>query len=68
MLAVFDNSVAKIPEGLQTPQQEPSVNALKDAGLARHFASIHPSAVTINLGQSGLISYSVDKQNPLLPR
>ncbi|XP_076921417.1 stem-specific protein TSJT1-like [Bidens hawaiensis] len=68
MLAVFDNTVAKIPEGLQTPQQDPSINALKDAGLARHFASIHPSAVTINLGQSGLISYSVDKQNPLLPR
>ncbi|MFS7968166.1 hypothetical protein Hanom_Chr09g00794291 [Helianthus anomalus] len=69
MLAVFDKSVATIPDGLQTPQQQdPSLNALKDAALSRHFTSLHPSAVTINLGGSGLISYSIDKQNPLLPR
>ncbi|XP_071729755.1 stem-specific protein TSJT1-like [Rutidosis leptorrhynchoides] len=68
MLAVFQKTVAKSPEGLQTQQEASSFNALKDAFLATHFASIHPSAVTINLGHSGLISYSVDKQNPLLPR
>ncbi|KAK9070549.1 hypothetical protein SSX86_010951 [Deinandra increscens subsp. villosa] len=68
MLAVFDNTVAKIPEGLQTPQQE-SINALlKDGALSRHFTSLHPSAVTINLADSGLISYAIDRQNPLLPR
>ncbi|KAI3725598.1 hypothetical protein L1987_65389 [Smallanthus sonchifolius] len=67
MLAVFDKTVAKIPEGLQL-QQEPSINALKDGFLTHHFTSQHPSAVTINLGGSGLISYSIDRQNPLLPR
>lgn len=65
MFAVFDKTVAKSPEGLQTPDQESSsLNALKDA----NFSSIHPSAVTINLADSGLISYSNHKQNPLLPR
>ncbi|KAI3718973.1 hypothetical protein L6452_19858 [Arctium lappa] len=68
MLAVFEKTVAKSPEGLQTPQQDPSVNALKDGLLSRHFASLHPSVVAINLADSGLISYSIDKQNPLLPR
>ncbi|KAK1432195.1 hypothetical protein QVD17_09088 [Tagetes erecta] len=68
MLAVFDKTVAKIPNGLQTPQQDPPINALADAVLSRHFTAVHSSAVTINLGGSGLISYSIDKQNPLLPR
>ncbi|KAL5702185.1 hypothetical protein ACHQM5_027432 [Ranunculus cassubicifolius] len=67
MLAVFDKSVAKSPEGLKSPESD-AVSALKDGFLAQHFASLHPSAVTINLGSLGLISYSSDKQNPLLPR
>lgn len=29
---------------------------------------MHPSSVTVNFGSSGLIVYSLDKQNPLLPR
>lgn len=67
MLAVFDKSVAKCPEGLQSPNPE-AVSALKDGYLAQHFSSVHPNAVAINLGQSGFISYTSDKQNPLLPR
>ncbi|GAV57547.1 DUF3700 domain-containing protein [Cephalotus follicularis] len=67
MLAVFDKSVAKSPEALQSPQSE-SVSALKDGFLANHFGSMHPSSVTVNLGSSGLIAYSLDKQNPFLPR
>ncbi|XP_010693773.2 stem-specific protein TSJT1 [Beta vulgaris subsp. vulgaris] len=67
MLAIFDKSVAQCPEGLQSPNPE-SVFALKDGILAQHFSSIHPNAVTINLGQPGFIAYSSEKQNPLLPR
>ncbi|KAF4351661.1 stem-specific protein TSJT1 [Cannabis sativa] len=67
MLAVFDKSVAQSPDALQSPHSE-SVSALKDGFLARHFTSVHPSAVTINLGSSGFMAYSLDRQNPLLPR
>ncbi|KAF5181140.1 Aluminum induced protein [Thalictrum thalictroides] len=67
MLAVFDKSVAKSPEGLKSPQSD-STSALKDGFLAKEFSSLHPSAVTINLGSEGLVAYSSDKQNPLLPR
>ncbi|KAL3505991.1 hypothetical protein ACH5RR_031373 [Cinchona calisaya] len=68
MLAVFDKSVAKSPEALQTPNSE-AVSALKDGFLAQHFSSLHPSSsVTINLGSAGFMAYSSDKQNPFLPR
>lgn len=67
MLAVFHKSIAEAPEGLRTPDSA-SLPALKDGFLPQFFASLHPSAVTVNLGSSGAISYSVDKQNPLLPR
>ncbi|PON79969.1 Nucleophile aminohydrolase, N-terminal [Parasponia andersonii] len=67
MLAVFDKSVAQSPDALQSPHSD-SVSALKDGFLARHFASVHPSAVTINLGSSGFVAYSLERQNPLLPR
>lgn len=67
MLAVFDKSVAQSPDALQSPHSE-SVSAVKDGFLARHFTSVHPSAVTINLGSSGFMAYSLDRQNPLLPR
>ena len=67
MLAVFHKSIAEAPEGLRTPDSA-SLPTLKDGFLPQFFASLHPSAVTVNLGSSGAISYSVDKQNPLLPR
>ncbi|KAK6913996.1 protein of unknown function DUF3700, partial [Dillenia turbinata] len=67
MLVVFDKSVAKSPEGLQSPNSE-VVYALKDGFLAHLFSSLHPSSVTVNLGLSGYLAYSLDKQNPLLPR
>ncbi|ESQ47573.1 hypothetical protein EUTSA_v10021396mg [Eutrema salsugineum] len=67
MLAIFDKNVAKSPEALQS-QEGGSACALKDGFLSNHFASIYPGAVTINLGSSGLIGCSLDKQNPLLPR
>ncbi|XP_057489081.1 stem-specific protein TSJT1-like [Actinidia eriantha] len=67
MLAVFDRSVAKCPEALQSPHSG-SVSALKDAFLSQQFASSHTGSVNINLGASGLMAYSIEKQNPLLPR
>ncbi|CAJ1967034.1 unnamed protein product [Sphenostylis stenocarpa] len=67
MLAVFDKSVAKCPEGLQSPQSN-SVSALKDAFLAQHFTSVHPASVTLNLSSSALVAYAPNKHNPLLPR
>ncbi|KAL8162741.1 hypothetical protein V2J09_014230 [Rumex salicifolius] len=67
MLAVFEKSVAKYPEGLQSPNPE-TVCALKDATLARHFSSVNPNCINVNLGPSGFITYSSDHQNPLLPR
>ncbi|EXC16753.1 hypothetical protein L484_013333 [Morus notabilis] len=68
MLAVFDKSVAQSPDGLQSPHSSESVSALKDDSLARHFSSLHPSSVVVNLGSSGFVAYSLEKQNPLLPR
>ena len=67
MLAVFDKSVAQSPEALQSPHSD-AVSALKDGFLARHFATVNPSSVTVNLGSSGFMAYSLDRQNPLLPR
>ncbi|KAF9673764.1 hypothetical protein SADUNF_Sadunf10G0057900 [Salix dunnii] len=68
MLAVFDKTVAKCPDALQSPHSAPATSVLKDGFLANHLASLHPGSVTVNLGTSGLIAYSLDKQNPLLPR
>lgn len=67
MLAVFSKSVAKSPEGLQSPESN-SVSSLKDAFLAQHFESLNPSSVTLNLASSALLAYSLHKNNPLLPR
>jgi hypothetical protein len=67
MLAVFEKSVAKSPEALKSPHSD-SVSALKGGFLAQHFGSVHPGSVTVNLGSAGLMAYSIDRQNPLLPR
>ncbi|XAR49050.1 hypothetical protein NMG60_11032083 [Bertholletia excelsa] len=67
MLAVFDKLVAKSPEALKSPESE-SVSAMKDGFLAQYFSSLHSNCVTIDLGSSGLMAYSMSKQNPLLPR
>ncbi|XP_068635323.1 stem-specific protein TSJT1-like [Aristolochia californica] len=62
MLAIFDKSVAKYPEGLKTPKAEAG------GSLTDHFSSLNPGAVTMNLGSSGSMAYATEKQNPLLPR
>ncbi|XP_072978083.1 stem-specific protein TSJT1-like [Typha angustifolia] len=66
MLAVFDRSVAKSPEGLRSPAAAEGGVGL--GPLMEHFASAHEGAVTLGLGASGAIAYSAAKQNPLLPR
>lgn len=67
MLAVLDKSVAKCPKALQSPHSD-SISALRDGFLTQHFSSLHPGSVIVNLGSSGLMAYTMDKQNPLLPR
>ncbi|KAG4179656.1 hypothetical protein ERO13_A10G117800v2 [Gossypium hirsutum] len=68
MLAVFDKSVAKSPDALNAPDNPQAVSALKDGFLPNHFASVYPGCVSISLGSSGVMAYSLEKQNPLLPR
>ncbi|XP_010279266.1 PREDICTED: stem-specific protein TSJT1-like [Nelumbo nucifera] len=67
MLAVFDKSVAKSPEGLNCPHAE-SVSALKDGTLVHHFSSAHPGSIAINFGTAGSMAYYTGEQNPFLPR
>ncbi|RWR80175.1 DUF3700 domain-containing protein [Cinnamomum micranthum f. kanehirae] len=66
MLAVFDKSVAKSPEGLKSPASETKM--VKDECVVKSFCSLHPGSVIINLGLAGSMAYTSDKQNPLLPR
>ncbi|CAM8940634.1 unnamed protein product [Rhodiola kirilowii] len=68
MLAIFDKSVAKSPEALQTPNSSGSISALKEGFLANEFANLHPGSVTVNLASAGIMAHSLDKQNPFLPR
>lgn len=68
MLAVFDKSVAKSPDALNAPDNPQAVSALKNGFLPNHFASVYPGCVSISLGSSGVMAYSLEKQNPLLPR
>lgn len=65
MLAVFDRTVAKSPEGLQSGGGESGAGA---ASLVSHFSSVKEGAVTISLGTCGSLAYSGESQNPLLPR
>ncbi|KAK8572965.1 hypothetical protein V6N13_048537 [Hibiscus sabdariffa] len=68
MLAVFQKSIAKSPDALNVPVGSEAASALNNGFLATHFASIHPGSVTVNLGSLGFMAYSLEKQNPLLPR
>ncbi|CAN0857200.1 Stem-specific protein TSJT1 [Linum grandiflorum] len=68
MLAVFDKKVAKCPAELQSPASGGSASALTNGFLGNHFQSLHPASVIVNLASSGLIAYSLDKNNPLVPR
>ncbi|KAL4273319.1 hypothetical protein GQ457_13G015370 [Hibiscus cannabinus] len=68
MLAVFQKSIAKSPDALNVPVGSEAASALNNGFLATHFASVHPGSVTVNLGSLGFMAYSLEKQNPLLPR
>lgn len=65
MLAVFDKSVAQSPEGLRAADDSSGAGG---PTLAEHFSSTNPGAVTVNLGTTGFLSYSGERQNSLLPR
>ncbi|CAH2046561.1 unnamed protein product [Thlaspi arvense] len=68
MLAVFEKTVANSPEELQSPHSTVPSYALKEGYLASQFASKHTNSVTLNLGSSGLLAYSLDNRDPLVPR
>ncbi|RRT34381.1 hypothetical protein B296_00058537 [Ensete ventricosum] len=65
MLAVFDRTVAKSPEGLRAPAAEGGEGGGR---LVSHFAAAREGAVVVSLGSAGAIAYTSEKQNPLLPR
>ncbi|KAI8024440.1 hypothetical protein LOK49_LG03G02531 [Camellia lanceoleosa] len=68
-VAVFDQSVAKSPEGLRSQSSVSESSTLKDGSLIQDlYSSLHPNSVTINLGLPGFIAYSSHKQSPLLPQ
>ncbi|KAJ6800355.1 uncharacterized protein M6B38_109835 [Iris pallida] len=69
MLAVFDKTVAKSPEGLRSPIPDGESTGGGGAGaLVGHFSAAKEGAVTISLAGSGCLAYSPEKQNPFLPR
>ncbi|PKA59736.1 Stem-specific protein TSJT1 [Apostasia shenzhenica] len=69
MLAVFEKSVAKSPEGLRSPACGADQNGGGGtAAVVQQFSAAGEGAVTISLGSSGDMAYSSDKQNPFLPR
>lgn len=68
MLAVFDRTVVKCPEGLRSPEVEDGTKGGSVAELLNHFSSVHEEAVTVRLGSAAFMAFSTDKQNPFLPR
>lgn len=68
MLAVFDKSVAKSPEGLKSPASGGEENAVHGVeALLQHFSLAKEGLVNISLGSSGALAYSTEKKNPFLP-
>uniref|UniRef100_A0A0D9VYV2 DUF3700 domain-containing protein n=1 Tax=Leersia perrieri TaxID=77586 RepID=A0A0D9VYV2_9ORYZ len=71
MLAVFDPTVAKCPEGLRSPPVAGGGGAAAAGGagaLMKGFAGAHADAVTVSLGPAGALAYSAANQSPLVPR
>jgi Aluminium induced protein len=68
MLAVFDRTVAKCPEGLRRPEMEEGAKGGSLAALLDQFSSVHEKAVTVRLGSAAFMAFATDKQNPFLPR
>ncbi|ONM09098.1 aluminum induced protein with YGL and LRDR motifs [Zea mays] len=70
MLAVFDPTVAKCPEGLRSPPVAGAAAGAGGAGagaLMKGFSDSHDGAVTVSLGPSGALAYSAANQSPLVP-
>ena len=70
MLAVFDPTVAKCPEGLRGPPVAGATAAAAGGvgALMKGFSAAHDGAVTVSLGPSGALAYSAANQSPLVPR
>ncbi|CAN6292469.1 unnamed protein product [Urochloa humidicola] len=70
MLAIFDPTVAKCPEGLRSPPVAGAAAAAAGGAgaLMKGFSASHDGAVTVSLGPSGALAYSAANQSPLVPR
>lgn len=70
MLALFDPTVAKCPEGLRSPPVAGAAAAAAGGvgALMKGFSAAHDGAVTVSLGPSGALAYSAANQSPLAPR
>uniref|UniRef100_K4AE27 DUF3700 domain-containing protein n=1 Tax=Setaria italica TaxID=4555 RepID=K4AE27_SETIT len=70
MLAVFDPTVAKCPEGLRSPLVAGAAAAAAGGvgALMKGFSASHDGTVTVSLGPSGALAYSAANQSPLVPR
>ena len=64
-MAVFDRTVATSPEGLRSPGEDGGTGAVT---LPKEFAAAREGTVVVSLGKDGVIAYTAEKQNPLLPR
>ncbi|XP_042455881.1 stem-specific protein TSJT1-like [Zingiber officinale] len=65
MLAVFNPTVAKVPEGLKSPEAAGGEGGRR---VVDHFAAERKGAVVVGLGLAGTLAYTSENQNPLLPR
>jgi hypothetical protein len=68
MLAVFDQTVAKCPEGLRSPPTAGGAAGGGAGALMKGFADANDAAVTVSLGSAGALAYSSANKNPLVPR
>jgi hypothetical protein len=68
MLAVFDQAVAKCPEGLRSPPTAGGAAGGGAGALMKGFADANDAAVTVSLGSAGALAYSSANKNPLVPR
>lgn len=65
MLAVFNQTVAKVPAGLKSPEAAGGEGGRR---VVDHFAAERKGAVVVGLGLAGTLVYTSENQNPLLPR
>ena len=66
--APIEKTVANSPDALQSPHSDSPSYALKEGYLASQFVSKNSNSVTLNLGSSGVLAYSLDNTDHLVHR